>query len=202
LHDRLDVLDADEHVFGLEVGVDDLALGVQVVEAEQDLLRDLLDDVLRHAPVLIPLDQTQKVFAEDFKDHADMRAVHALMREVVDQPDDVMPARVAFRGRHDPLKKLDLVLGSLGIVSIGLDDFERHMPTCPSRRKHSILGSRWADSLVISREPYCGEMAPAEFAHDQISPLVEIIPDVDRVIPPWAVVFEIFLLLGHDGCVV
>jgi hypothetical protein len=57
LDDRLDIVDADEHVFGFEIGVDDSALGVEVVKAQQNLLRNLLDDMLRDAPVLIPLDK-------------------------------------------------------------------------------------------------------------------------------------------------
>jgi len=45
---------------------------MDVVEAEKHLSCDLLDDMFRNASILIPLDEAQQVFSEDFKDHADV----------------------------------------------------------------------------------------------------------------------------------
>jgi hypothetical protein len=110
--------------------MNDLALGVQVVETEQYLFGDLLDDVLGDTAVLIPLDQPEEVFAEHLEYHADVFSVRSLVFEVVDETDDVMPARMPFRGCDDPLEKLDLVQCRFGIVGFRLDNFERDVPTC------------------------------------------------------------------------
>lgn len=110
--------------------MDDLALGVQVVETEQYLFGDLLDDVLGDTTVLIPLDKSEKVFAEHLEYHADVFSVRTLVFEVVDETDDVMPPRMPFRGRDDSLEQLDLVQCRFGVMSVRFDYFERDMPTC------------------------------------------------------------------------
>ena len=74
------------------------AIFVHVVEPEQYLLRDLLDEVHGHALVLMALDEPEQVLAEDLEDHADVRPVRAFVSEVVEEGDDVGPARVGERG--------------------------------------------------------------------------------------------------------
>lgn len=83
-NDGLDVVNADKDVLGLEVGVDDVALLVEVVESEENLLGDLLDNVRGDAPMLVPLDEAQQVLAEDLKDHADVRTVRANVPKVIE----------------------------------------------------------------------------------------------------------------------
>lgn len=56
---------------------------VHVVETEQDLLRNLPDKGHGHTLVLMAFDQPQQILAEHLEDHADMRAVGALVPEVV-----------------------------------------------------------------------------------------------------------------------
>ena len=63
--------------------MDHAAAAVHVVQPEHDLLRDLLDEVHRHALVLVPLDEPEQVLAEDLEDHADMSAVRSLVSKVV-----------------------------------------------------------------------------------------------------------------------
>lgn len=90
MNDRLDIVDADEDVFGFEIGVDDSTLGVQVVQTEQDLFGDLLDDMLWDTSMLIALDQTEQVLAQDFKDHTDVVPIRPRVFKVVDEADNVM----------------------------------------------------------------------------------------------------------------
>ena len=110
--------------------MDDPAFVVQVVETKEDLFRDLLDNVLGHTAVLIPLDQTKQVFTKDFEYHTYMRSVGAGMSEVVDEADDVTSTGMRFGRGDDSLQKLNLVESGLGIVTIRFDDFERDVPAC------------------------------------------------------------------------
>lgn len=74
--------------------MDDAASGVEVVEAEEDLLGDLADDVLWHAAVLVALDEAEQVFAEHLEHHADVGAVGTVVSEVVEEGDDMAAAGV------------------------------------------------------------------------------------------------------------
>lgn len=56
LHDRFDIVDTDQDIFRFQIGMDDTAFTVEVIETEQNLFGDLFDDMLRNASVLIPLD--------------------------------------------------------------------------------------------------------------------------------------------------
>lgn len=69
--------------------VDDATTAVHIIEPEEDLLRDLLDDVHWHALVLVALDQAEQVLAQHLENHANVRAVRALVSEVVEEGDDV-----------------------------------------------------------------------------------------------------------------
>jgi hypothetical protein len=124
LDDGLDVLDADQDVLWLEVGVNNVALLVEVVEPEEDLLGDLLDDVRRDASMLVAFDEAEQVLAQDFEHHADVRAVGTDVTEVVEQLDDVSTTGMVGIGGDEALEQLDLVEGSFGVVSVRLDDLE------------------------------------------------------------------------------
>lgn len=126
-------------------GVYDAAAAVHVVQAEQDLLADLLDKVHGDALVLMAFDKAEEVLAEDLEDHADMDAVGALVAEVVEEGDDMGAAGVGDGGGRrgvgevgrgldggrggddEALEELDLVERGLGVAGRGLDDLERNM---------------------------------------------------------------------------
>lgn len=70
-------------------GMDDTTTPVHVIETQQNLLGNLLADTHRHALVLVPLDQTEEVFSEHFKYHANVGSVRTLMPEMVQERDDM-----------------------------------------------------------------------------------------------------------------
>jgi hypothetical protein len=64
-------------------GMDDAAFRMHIVKPEEDLLRDLLDNVLGYSTVLISLDEAEQVLSEDLEDHADVGPVGPLLAEMV-----------------------------------------------------------------------------------------------------------------------
>jgi hypothetical protein len=72
--------------------------------------------MLGDASVLISLDEAEQVFSKHLEDHADVRPVWPLLAEVVEELDDMAPARMSWIGRDDLLKEFDLIYGSLGVV--------------------------------------------------------------------------------------
>lgn len=79
--------------------MDDSATPVHVVEAQQYLLRNLLDKVHWHPFVLVTLDQAQQVLTENFENHADVHAVRPLVSEMVEETDNMRSARMGVRWR-------------------------------------------------------------------------------------------------------
>ena len=69
--------------------MDDLADGVEVVEADEALLGDLAAEVHGAAVVLVALDELEEVHAEDLEDHAEMVTVWALVEKGVEEVEDV-----------------------------------------------------------------------------------------------------------------
>lgn len=111
--------------------MNDATLPVQVVQAEQDLLRDLLHQRRRNAPMIPFLDQAQQVFAQDLEHHAYVCSIGPFVFERIEEADDVLSAGVVGLCGHDPLQQFDLVDGGLGVVRGRTDDFERDMfPRC------------------------------------------------------------------------
>lgn len=76
--------------------MNDSAFIVQIVEAEQYLLGDLFDDMLRHTTMLVSFDQTEQILPKNLENHANVRTVGTGMFEVVHEADDVTPAGVRF----------------------------------------------------------------------------------------------------------
>lgn len=72
--------------------MDDTTTPVHIVEAQQNLLCNLLANVHWHTLVLMPFDQTEKVFSEDLKNHANMGAVGSLVPEMIKERDYMRPA--------------------------------------------------------------------------------------------------------------
>lgn len=63
--------------------MDDTTTPVHIIEAQQNLLRNLLADIHGYALVLMTLDQTKEVFPKHFKNHANMGAVWSFVPEMV-----------------------------------------------------------------------------------------------------------------------
>ena len=185
LDDLLDVANLDEDVLGLQVGVDDAALAVEIVEAKQHLLSDLLDERHGDAAMVPSLDQAQQVFAEDFEHHAHMHAVGAFVVEGVEEADDVGATGVLLVGVDDLFQQLDLVEGGFGVVGGGAHDLEG-----------DVLARG-----VVPRQPDGGEMAPAELAHNGVLALLVLFADLDGVVAALAVVLRV-LFVGRVFCLV
>lgn len=78
--------------------MNDTTTPMHIIQPQQNLLRDLLNQMHRHALILMSLDQPQQVLAEDFEDHADVAAIGPFMSEVVEEGDDVCAAGVGLGG--------------------------------------------------------------------------------------------------------
>lgn len=70
---------------------------MHIIEAEQNLLRDLLDEVHRHTFILVTPDEAEEVLAEHLKHHADMDTVGPAMAEMIKELDDMPPPWVSSR---------------------------------------------------------------------------------------------------------
>lgn len=77
--------------------MDHPTIPMHIIEAEQNLLCDLLDEVHRHTFVLVTPDQAEEVLAEHLEDHADMDAVGAAMAEMIEELDDMPTSWVSRR---------------------------------------------------------------------------------------------------------
>jgi hypothetical protein len=122
----------------VRTGVNDPTTTVHIIEAKEDLFSNLANEVLGYALSLIPLDQAEEVFPEDFENHADMGAMGTFMAKVVQEGDDMGTARMGLGGRgrgcgrggscgDETLEELDLVEGGLCIAGSGFDDLEGDM---------------------------------------------------------------------------
>lgn len=183
--DLLDIANLDEDVLGLQVGVDDAAFAVEIVEAQQDLLCDLLDEGHRNTAVVPALDQAQQVLAQNFEDHADVDAIGSFVVEGVEQTDDVSAARVVLVRVDDLLQELDLVEGGLGVVG---------------GRAHDLEGDVLAGG-VVAGQPDGGEVAPAQLAHDCVLAVLVLLANLDGVVAALAVVLAVLLVGGVVGLV-
>lgn len=59
------------------------ATPVHIIEAQQNLLRNVLTNVHRYTLVLMSLDQTKEVFSEHFKNHANVDTVWPFVSEMI-----------------------------------------------------------------------------------------------------------------------
>lgn len=64
-------------------GVNYATTTVHVVQTQEHLFRDLFDEVHRDALVLMSLDEAEKIFAQDFRNHAHVSAIRTFMSEVI-----------------------------------------------------------------------------------------------------------------------
>jgi hypothetical protein len=70
-------------------GVDDTTTPVHIIEAQQNLFRNLLANGHGHTLVLMSLDQTEEVFAKHFENHANVGAVGSLVAKMIKERDYV-----------------------------------------------------------------------------------------------------------------
>ena len=75
------VAEANDHILWLKVGVDDLAHPMNVVQTNQTLAGKPPDQRQRHSFVVVPLDDFQKVDAQDLENHNEVFSVWAVVDE-------------------------------------------------------------------------------------------------------------------------
>ena len=178
LDDLFYIANFDQHIFRFEVGVNDAAFAMKIVQAKKYLLRDLFYKGHWDAAVVPALDETKKILAQHFKDHADMVAVWTFVMKRVKKAHDVSAARVVLICIDNALKELDLIECGFGVVRGRTDDLKRNM----------------FSGVVVSREPDGGEMAPAEFLNDCISAVVVLLANLYGVVAAFAVVFGVLFV--------
>jgi hypothetical protein len=76
--------------------VDKVTFIMKVLEAQKDLLGDNLDKYPWHSLLLIPLYECEEVFAERFKHNTNVRCFRALVRERIEEGNDMRSARVCW----------------------------------------------------------------------------------------------------------
>lgn len=176
----LDVTDLDEDVFGFQIGMDDSAFAMHVVQTQKHLFCNLLDQRHGNATMVPALDQTEQILTQDLEDHADVDAVRTLVLEGVKQTDDMFAAGVGGLGLDDAGEQFDFIDGGFGVVGGGANDFKGDV----------FVGDG------IAGQPDGGEMAPTEFAHDDVATIVIGFADRDGVVAAFDVVLGVFLLGG------
>jgi hypothetical protein len=67
----------------VRTGVNNPTTTVHIIKTQEDLFCDLTNKVLGDAFSLMTLDQAEKVFAEDFENHADVGSVGTFVAKVV-----------------------------------------------------------------------------------------------------------------------
>lgn len=78
---QLVLAQGDNHVLGLQIGVDNAALTMEVVQADQDLLGHSADKWQRNALIVISFHDLEEVDAEDLKHHDEVLSVGTRMDE-------------------------------------------------------------------------------------------------------------------------
>ena len=68
-------------------GVNDTTTPVHIIETQQNLFRNLLADGHWDTLVLMPLNQSEKVFSKHFEHHANVGAVGTLVPDMVKEGD-------------------------------------------------------------------------------------------------------------------
>lgn len=65
--------------------VNDPATPMHVIETEENLLRNLLDQMHWNTLVLMTLDQAQEILAENLENHADMSPIRAFVSKMIEK---------------------------------------------------------------------------------------------------------------------
>jgi len=83
------ISEADNHVFRFEIGVDNAAHPVHVVEANQTLASKFSHEGDGYTLVVITFDELEEVDTEDLENHDEMLAIGAVVDERVEELDAV-----------------------------------------------------------------------------------------------------------------
>mmetsp|Transcript_7833 Transcript_7833/g.20426 ORF Transcript_7833/g.20426 Transcript_7833/m.20426 type:complete len:251 (-) Transcript_7833:6-758(-) len=205
----------DQNILGLQIGVDDVADSVEVVETDEGVRRYLAGDVERNTLEVVALDEGEHVRPHDLEHHAHVLAVRAVVLKLVEQrhyagegqmgqpvrqgPRDLAPLpglaqACLWAGRLR--EQLDLVVGGLGVVRGTLLDLHGHEAALPR----------------VLAEPHRREVSPAQLGQHPVAPVVDL-PDGHDVVaapavPLGALVVALGALLllhglahGHPGAV-
>jgi len=81
-------------VLRLNVGVNKVTFIMKVLETKKNLFCDDLDERTWHALLLISVYECEEVFAKRFKHNTDVRCFGSLIRERIEEGNDVRSARV------------------------------------------------------------------------------------------------------------
>lgn len=127
LDDLLYIANLNQHVLWLQVGMDDAALPVEIIQSEQHLLGDLLHKRHGNTSVVPALNQTQQVLTQHLKDHTYVNAVGSFVFEGVQQTHNMLAARVGGFRLDDPIEELDFVDRGLSIMSSGAHNLQRNV---------------------------------------------------------------------------
>ncbi len=184
--DLFHIPDFDQHIFGLQIGVDDATFAVQVIQPEQHLFGDLLHEGHGYPSMFPSLDEAQQVLPQDLKHHADVHAVGTLVLERIEQADHMFLARMIRIRLDDLVQQLDLINGGLGVVSGRPDHLQRDMPA-----RKGVPG-----------KPDGRKMAPPELPHDDVPSVFEEFAHADGMITAFAVILRILLFGGGLGPVI
>lgn len=65
--------------------MDDTTTPMHIIQPEQNLLCYLLDQMHGNTLILMPLDQSEQIFAKHLENHADVSTVRAFVAEMVQE---------------------------------------------------------------------------------------------------------------------
>lgn len=77
----------------------DTATSVHVVEAKENLLRDLLDELHGHAFVLMAFNEAEQIFPQHLEYHAHVGTVGPFVLKVIEEADDMRTSGMGVRWR-------------------------------------------------------------------------------------------------------
>lgn len=213
------VIEIHEDVFWFQIGMNDFADAVEVIEAEEHFFGDLLDERDRDALVFVAFDEREQVLSQDFKGHADVGSVRAMDSEMVDDGGAETGAQGAWIGLGDALEKFDLVNGRFSVVFSGFDNLHGIVLLRPfeiEEKRRGVIGLRLVnardentekgrergrseekDSPLILNQPHGGEVTPAQFAYHLVLSILVEFADMHRMIASWLVVLDVLFLFAR-----
>ena len=171
-------LEPDDHVLRFEVGVDDLAHPVHVIETDQTLSSKFSCQRHWDSLIVVPLNDLQEIYSEDLEHHDEVLAVRPMVDERVEKLhavgsvaahsklvkfklEDWIFFVVFFNGRfpfftppilRDLIQNFDLIVGSLQIVLCAFLYLDSHIATV----------------LEILCQPNGRKVAPTKFLDDNV----------------------------------
>ena len=121
------IIYTDEHVLRLNVGMDDLTFGVQIVKTLQHLSSDCSYVLQRDATIVGLKNELQQTVSKHLEHHANVSAIDARYCEVIQQLNRLVSFGVAWITITNRAQNLDLILGGVSEARCRLDHFQRHI---------------------------------------------------------------------------